>query len=161
MVPAIVDTDGALRWVGTTGFVTNTSGFFDNGVYLPNGSQLYRIELDGTFISIGDYADIGVTYFHHNIDAGKVGVILEANTASYFESFVLEVDAHSGAVLKTWNLADIISAAMRAGGDDPNQFVYPAPNDWFHLNAVAYNRADDSLIVSSREDFLICLDYDT
>jgi len=160
-VPAIVDTDGALRWVGTTGFVTNTSGFFDNGVYLPNGSQLYRIELDGTFISIGDYADIGVTYFHHNIDAGKVGVILEANTASYFESFVLEVDAHSGAVLKTWNLADIISAAMRAGGDDPNQFVYPAPNDWFHLNAVAYNRADDSLIVSSREDFLICLDYDT
>ena len=160
-VPAIVDTDGALRWVGTTGFVTNTSGFFDNGVYLPNGSQLYRIELDGTFISIGDYADIGVTYFHHNIDAGKVGVILEANTASYFESFVLEVDAHSGAVLKTWNLADIISAAMRAGGDDPNQFVYPAPNDWFHLNAVAYNRADDSLIVSSRENFLICLDYDT
>jgi len=160
-VPAIVDTDGALRWVGTTGFVTNTSGFFDNGVYLPNGSQLYRIELDGSFTSIGDYADIGVTYFHHNIDAGKVGVILEAITASYFESFVLEVDAHSGAVLKTWNLADIISAAMRAGGDDPNQFVYPAPNDWFHLNAVAYNRADDSLIVSSREDFLICLDYDT
>ena len=160
-VPAIVDTDGALRWVGTTGFVTNTSGFFDNGVYLPNGSQLYRIELDGSFTSIGDYADIGVTYFHHNIDAGKVGVILEANTASYFESFVLEVDAHSGAVLKTWNLADIISAAMRAGGDDPNQFVYPAPNDWFHLNAVAYNRADDSLIVSSRENFLICLDYDT
>ena len=160
-VPAIVDTEGALRWVGTTGFVTNTSGFFDNGVYVPNGSQLYRIELDGTFISIGDYADIGVTYFHHNIDTGKVGVTLEANTASYFESFVLEVDAHSGTVLKTWNLADIISAAMRAGGDDPSQFVYPAPTDWFHLNSVAYNRADDSVIVSSRENFLICLDYDT
>ena len=160
-VPAIVDTDGALRWVGTSGFVTNTSGFFDNGVYLPNGSQLYRIELDGSFTSIGDYADIGVTYFHHNIDGGKVGVILEANTTSYFESFVLEADAHSGAVLKTWDLADIISAAMRAGGDDPSQFVYPTPNDWFHLNSVAYNRADDSLIVSSRENFLICLDYET
>jgi arylsulfate sulfotransferase len=26
---------------------------------------------------------------------------------------------------------------------------------------VTYNRADDSLIVSSREDFLICLDYAT
>jgi hypothetical protein len=39
--------------------------------------------------------------------------------------------------------------------------VYPAPNDWFHNNAVAYNRADDSVIVSSRENFLICLDYET
>jgi hypothetical protein len=39
--------------------------------------------------------------------------------------------------------------------------VYPAPTDWFHNNAVTYNRADDSLIVSSRENFVICLDYET
>jgi hypothetical protein len=50
---------------------------------------------------------------------------------------------------------------MTAGGDNPSQFVYPAPNDWFHNNSVAYNRADDSLIVSSRENFVICLDYAT
>ena len=49
----------------------------------------------------------------------------------------------------------------RAGGDDPTQFVYHSPTDWFHNNSVAYNRADDSLIVSSRENFLICLDYET
>ena len=72
----------------------------------------------------------------------------------------IEVDA-SGNVLKVWKLGDIISAAMRAGGDDPSQFVYPAPTDWFHNNSVTYNRADDSLIVSSRENFLICLDYET
>ena len=78
----------------------------------------------------------------------------------YYESVNIEVDA-SGRVLKTWNLADIISAAMRAGGDDPSQFVYQTPNDWFHNNSVAYNRADDSLIISSRENFLICIDYET
>ena len=50
---------------------------------------------------------------------------------------------------------------MRAGGDDPSHFVYPTPNDWFHNNSVAYNRADNSLIVSSRENFLICIDYET
>ena len=48
---------------------------------------------------------------------------------------------------------------MRAGGDDPSQFVSPAPTDWFHNNAVTYNRADDSLIISSRENFVICIDY--
>src|SRR5262249_9622282 len=58
-------------------------------------------------------------------------------------------------------LADIISAAMIAGGDDPSQFVYPTPTDWFHNNGTAYNRADDSVIISSRENFLICLDYET
>ena len=58
-------------------------------------------------------------------------------------------------------MADIISAAMIAGGDDPSQFVYPAPSDWFHNNGVAYNRADDSLIISSRENFVICIDYET
>ena len=50
---------------------------------------------------------------------------------------------------------------MIAGGDDPSQFVHPTPTDWFHNNSVAYNRADDSLIVSSRENFLICIDYET
>ncbi len=159
--PAIIDTDGALRWVGTAGRSSFVTTFFDNAIYLAGGTQLYRIELDGAVTLIGDYRDRGISFFHHNIDSCKVGLILEAVTPSQHESTVIEVDASSGNVLKTWNLADIISAAMRAGGDDPSQFVYPAPNDWFHNNSVAYNRADDSLIVSSRENFLICLDYAT
>ncbi len=158
--PAFVDTDGALRWVGTSGFSSNTSAFFDNAAYLPHDRKLYRIELDGAVTQIADYSD-RVSYFHHNIDAGKFGLLLEVNTDAYYESTILEVDAHSGNVLKTWDMAAIITAAMRAGGDNPSQFVYPAPNDWFHNNSVAYNRADDSLIVSSRENFLICLDYAT
>src|SRR5437667_7634757 len=158
--PAIIDTDGALRWVGTTGFSSIPTTFFDNAAYLPHGPRLYRIDLDGTVTQVGDYSSIGVTYFHHNIDRGKFGIILDANTTSFYECVDIEVDA-AGNVLKTWNLADIISAAMRAGGDDPSQFVYPPPNDWFHNNSVAYNRADDSLIVSSRENFLICIDYET
>jgi hypothetical protein len=158
--PAIIDTDGALRWVGTTGFSSFTATFFDNAVYLAPGPQLYRIDLDGAFTLLGDYTSIGITNFHHNIDRGKAGIILEADTVSFAESVVIEVDA-SGKVLKTWNMADIISAAMIAGGDDPSQFVYPVPTDWFHNNAVTYNRADDSLIVSSRENFLICIDYKT
>jgi arylsulfate sulfotransferase len=162
--PAIIDTDGALRWVSTTaagGFTGFTSTFFDNAIYFGWGPQLYRIDLDGTLTLIGDYSDLGISDFHHNIDRGKVGIILDADTApSYQESVNIEVDA-SGRVLKTWNLANIISAAMRAGGDDPSQFVYPSPTDWFHNNAVAYNRADDSLIISSRENFLICIDYET
>jgi hypothetical protein len=158
--PAIVDTDGALRWVGTAGFSSNAAGFFDNAVYLAHGPSLYRIDLDGAVTEVGDYSSLGITFFHHNIDGGKVGIILDANTTSFSESVNIEVDA-SGRLLKRWDLAAIISSAMRAGGDDPGQFVYQTPNDWFHNNSVAYNRADNSIIISSRENFLICIDYDT
>jgi arylsulfate sulfotransferase len=162
--PAIIDTDGALRWVSRTapnGYTGFTATFFDNAIYFGWGPQLYRIDLDGTLTLLGDYSDLGISDFHHNIDRGKVGIILDADTApSYQESVNIEVDA-SGRVLKTWNLANIISAAMRAGGDDPSQFVHSSPTDWFHNNAVAYNRADDSVLVSSRENFLICIDYET
>src|SRR5215471_1842754 len=159
--PVIMDTDGAVRWVGTAGVGSGTATFFDNAAYLARGPRLLRIDLDGAVTLVGDYTAMGIVNFNHNIDRGKAGIILEADTAAYFESVNIEVDPHSGNVLNTWNFADIISAAMRAGGDDPSQFVYPAPTDWFHNNSVTYNRADDSLIVSSRENFLICLDYET
>jgi arylsulfate sulfotransferase len=164
--PAIIDTDGALRWVsrtsptgyGYTGFIAT---YFDNAIYFGWGPQLFRIDLDGTLTLVGDYSHLGISNFHHNIDRGKVGIILDADTAPFYqESVNIEVDA-SGRLLKTWNLANIISAAMRAGGDNPSQFVYASPTDWFHNNAVAYNRADDSLIISSRENFLISIDYET
>src|SRR5205814_910039 len=163
--PVILDSDGALRWVSTLPTMSAlfaASTFFDNAIYATQGSRLFRIELDdGSFNVLGDYSNLGVVHLHHNIDRGKTGLLIEPDTTAYFESEILEVDSADGSVLKTFNMADIISAAMRAGGDDPSQFVYPSPTDWFHNNGAAYNRADDSLIVSSRENFLICLDYET
>ena len=158
--PAIIDTDGALRWVGTAGVADYTATFFDNAIYQIGNGALLRIDLDGTVTTLAVNADYNVTFIHHNIDRGKVGLILDVDTADQLESTNIEVDV-AGNIVKTWNLAEIISDAMIAGGDDPSQFVYPSPMDWFHNNAVAYNRADDSLIVSSRENFLICIDYET
>jgi arylsulfate sulfotransferase len=158
--PAIIDTDGALRWVGTATVSDYTATFFDNAIYQVGNGSLLRIDLDGTVTTLGRNADYGATYIHHNIDRGKRGVILDVDTADQLESVNVEVDP-SGKLLKTWNLGEIISNAMLEGGDDPSQFVYPSPTDWFHNNGVAYNRADDSLIVSSRENFIICIDYET
>ncbi len=166
--PVIIDTDNEVRWVSPTsilGALNAASLFINNAVYETHGATLSRVDLDGTITWLGDYSSEGVENFHHNIDPGKTGALLEADTTAYYESVVMEVD-FSGNLLKTWNLADIISAAMRAGGDDPSQFVFQrtpggSNNDWFHNNAVTYNRADDSLVVSSRENFVIAIDYET
>ncbi len=158
--PIIIDTDAEIRWVGTAGVSSQPSAFFDNAFYLTSGTSLLRTDLDGKTTTIANYSSIGVTGFHHNIDPGKTGMILDVDTTTQTESVNLEVDK-AGTVLKTWNLADIITAAMTAGGDNASLFVHPAPTDWFHNNATAYRASDNSLIVSSRENFVIALDYDS
>jgi hypothetical protein len=158
--PIVIDSDAEIRWVGTAGVGSIASILFDNAFYLTSGTSLLRTDFDGITTPVADYSGIGVTGFHHNIDPGRDGMILDVDTVDQTESVNLEVDA-AGNVLRTWNLAEIISAAMIAGGDDPSQFVYPAPTDWFHNNACAYRSFDNSLIVSSRENFVIALDYDS
>jgi hypothetical protein len=158
--PIIVDTDAEIRWVGTAGVGTQSSIVFDNAFYVASGTELLRTEFDGVTTPVADYSVVGVTGFHHNIDPGRDGMILEVDTLGQTEGVNLEVDT-AGNVLRSWSLADIISQAMIAGGDDPTQFVFPAPTDWFHNNAAAYRASDDSLIVSSRENFIIALDYDS
>ena len=163
--PVILDSDGNLRWVSTRPTLSvlfASSIFFDNAIFVTQGPRLYRIELDdGTSRLLADYSNMDVVNLHHNIDPGKTGLLIEPDTHAWFESEILEIDESDGHVLKIFNMADIISKAMVAGGEDPSQFVYHSPTDWFHNNGAAYNRADDSLIVSSRENFVICLDYQT
>jgi hypothetical protein len=158
--PVIVDTDAEVRWVGTAGLASIPAFFDRNGIYVSSGTGVTRIDLDGTSGLVADYSGIGVTNTgHHNYDAGKDGILIEVNTVNSIESVVMEV-SRTGAVLRTWRLGDIVSAAMVAGGDDPSAFVR-APDDWLHNNSCTYQAADNALIVSGREDFVIALDYDT
>ena len=158
--PVIVDSDAQVRWVGTSGQDSISSIFFESGIYLGSGSTLVRMELDGTYKTVSDFSDIGITNTsHHNYDPGKYGFIMDVNGTNSTEDINMEVDGN-GVVLKVWNLADIIRKAMIAGGDDPSGFVRPT-DDWFHNNATAYWRAYDAVVISSRENFVICIDYNT
>lgn len=166
--PTVLDTDGAVRWVGTAGVAHHTTAFYDNAMYQAAGTRLLRIELDGTVNVLADYSDIGVVGFTHNLDRGKYGLIADVDTVNYVETENIEIDK-SGKVIKRWNLAAILSAAMIAGGDDPTQFIrrakgnyaFGSPEDWWHNNSVTYRQSDDSLLISSRENFVICLDYES
>jgi arylsulfate sulfotransferase len=160
-MPVILDTDGEMRWVGTANNPGNiASTFYKNGVYVTDGQNLLRIELDGQLSAVNNYLDAGVLNFHHNMDFGRDGIILDADTSTAVECVNIEVDAN-GKLLRTWNLQEIVRAAMIEGGDNPDEFIQPYPGDWFHNNSVTYCSSDNTLLVSSRENFVIALDYDT
>ena len=87
-------------------------------------------------------------------------MLLSADGASSsVESTVLEVNT-DGSVAKMFDLYQIISQAMTAGGDDPNGFVSQG-GDWFHMNAATYWPARNEVVVSSRENFIIGINSST
>lgn len=155
----VIDTDGAIRWLGAG--VPSDAVLFENNGFLvgsPTSGQVQRIEFDGT-MSSWSVADPSVVDFTHNIDPGKEASLAEFDTTSEIDARVEEVGP-TGTSLHTWDMGSLLSAYMASQGDDPSLFVRPGV-DWFHLNASTYDPSDDSLIVSSRENFLIKIDYAT
>ena len=157
--PVVMDTDGYVRWVGTAGNGQQGSTFAGNNFYVGDGSKLQRIGLDGNVTTLNDLTAAGYNGYHHNIDFGRDGLLLQLNKGSHVESDIVEVNLQ-GKTLRTWDLAKILSDTMTAGGDNPSTFV-DTSKDWFHNNAATYWKAKDELVVSSRENFVIGLDYNT
>ncbi|WP_172843873.1 aryl-sulfate sulfotransferase [Variovorax sp. HW608] len=161
--PVVVDTDGQIRWVVPTAMPSFSSLFVGNRFVIGDNTplQVRRLELDGT-ASVAPLGATDINDFHHNVDPGKVGLLAEVdatlNGVLNIESTLVEIDPNSGSVLARWDLGDILSRYMQSQGDDPASFVRPGA-DWFHMNAATYDPSDDSLIVSSRENFIAKIDY--
>ncbi|MET0983557.1 MAG: aryl-sulfate sulfotransferase [Telluria sp.] len=162
--PAVVDTDGHLRWIGS-GPGNAFSTMFNGDAFLVGSAttaELFRVGLDGTYTAT-PLASTRYTNFHHDLTPGKTGILAELDAieggVARIESILAEISP-AGEVLKEWDLAAIFRAAMHAGGDDPSNFVRDGV-DWFHMNSAIYVAADDSLLISSRENFVVKIDYAT
>lgn len=162
--PLIMDIDGNVRWsvdVGYRGF----SSIFSNGSFIVASNDdfithhLSGIKTQSKII----HKDLSNIVVHHNIDNGKYGFLVEitadkvGKNASIIESILLEID-HNGVTIKEWDFSEIIRKYMTDHGDNPDNFVRDGV-DWFHMNSAIYDASDDSIIVSSRENFVIKADY--
>jgi hypothetical protein len=162
--PVVLDTDGNLRWAGTAPN-NSISSLFSEDAFLvgsPSTPELFRVELDGRY-GTRPLASTRYTNFHHDLSRGKTGFLAELDALEggvvEYESILAEISA-TGDVIKEWDMAAIFRAAMQAGGDDPSNFVRDGA-DWFHMNSAIYVAADDSLLISSRENFVVKIDYAT
>lgn len=160
--PIVMDSDGEVRWwVPGNGFSVST--VFDRNVFMARigGMMMRRTELDGSWSDLSLASNY--TEIHHNVDPGRTGILVEVdglrNGVPDLENNLIEV-AQDGSLIKEWRFGDLLSAYMSARGDDPTKFVRLGV-DWFHMNAAAYDPHDDSIIVSSRENFIMKVRYAT
>jgi arylsulfate sulfotransferase len=167
--PVIVDTDGRVRWVVPV--AGSMSAYYSNGQFLRgiNNPPTFKIiRFDGNEISLPTVLPQPLMQqFTHNIDPGSApGTVLAEfygtdDLGPGIDDIVAEISPLSNEpVLKTFDMAEILTSYMRENGDDPSAFVRPGI-DWFHVNASVYDPSDDSVIISSRENFLIKIDCRT
>ncbi|WP_148717277.1 aryl-sulfate sulfotransferase [Chitinolyticbacter meiyuanensis] len=163
--PVIVDTDGQTRWIGampSDPFSSSSSVFLGNRFLVGSGKQIYALHLDGGIDQV-NLKDPVAQNFHHDVSPGKHGLLFEIdgerNGTRIVESLLYEAD-EQGNVLKTWDMGQIFTDAIVASGGDPSNFVRDGV-DWFHMNSAVYDPRDDTLLVSSRENFVVKLDYET
>jgi len=96
--------------------------------------------------------------FHHDAIELENGNIMSASDNDFAESvedYVVEFDRATGKVLKSWDLLNILPREDGKAGDWNH-------HDWFHNNAVWYDKATNSITMSGRhQDAIINFNYDT
>jgi len=166
--PVIVDTDGQVRWV-VPGVTNSESSFYEDGQFYigsETNSQFSLLQFDGTQTALPAILPQPLlSSFTHNIDPGLSGVLALFNgtddLGDSIDDIVAEISPFTNQPpIQTFDMADIISTYMNNNGDDASAFVRPGV-DWFHVNASTYDPSDKTVIVSSRENFLIKLNYST
>ncbi|MFC0173160.1 aryl-sulfate sulfotransferase [Vibrio comitans] len=168
--PVIMDIEGNIRWVGNTELYKDpdpnylTALFDSDRFVIHSGESLVTLFLDGRVKETDIVAEnLEAISPHHEITWGKEGYLLNINATKnsvyIIEAILIEVD-ENGVLINEWDFGEIISNFMLENGDDPSSFVRDGI-DWFHMNSAIYDPSDNSIIASSRENFVIKVDYDT
>lgn len=120
-----------------------------------NTSGLYEMSLIGKIYR--EYRIPGSYHHDHmELEDGNLIVLTQDLNSGSVEDMVALLDRETGVIKKTWDLKKVLP--MGAGVVSKNQNGY----DWFHNNAVWYDKKTNSLTLSGRnEDAVVNIDFET
>ena len=168
-MPLVVDNYGDIRWVldyRTHPVLQNLS--YDCGISrLRNGnylfgdkttSQLYEVDALGELLNIWKMP--GYTFHHEALEKPDGNFLVTVNKTGSthpdgsptVEDVVIELNRASGGVTHEWDLKQLL---------DENRHALEAdPVDWAHVNAVVYDPADNTVVISARFQGVLKVGYD-
>ncbi|MCH1424600.1 MAG: aryl-sulfate sulfotransferase [Burkholderiales bacterium] len=162
----ILDIDGNVRWTANLALPSNSSIFDGDGFKVFVENQMHSLDLSGsTKVTTISHLGLSDITAHHDVDFGKAGFLVEidadkeGHAERIIESILLEVDS-TGTTIKEWDFGLILRDVIQQDGYDPSNFVRDGV-DWFHMNSAIYDPSDDSIVASSRENFVVKIDYDS
>lgn len=157
------DVNGDVRWYLTNyalwkidrlnngHLLVSTDRLINNPYYM---TGLYEIDLLGKVYT--EYSlEGGYHHDYYEMDNGNLLVLSNDfyNKSGTVEDFIVELDRKTGAIIKTFDLKDVLNME---DGKSENWVNY----DWFHNNSVWYDKNTNSITLSGRhQDAVINIDY--
>lgn len=164
---AIYDVSGAVRWYTTlsgTYFYALSDGIIAIQKYADRGTNTTGNEIQLVSL-IGE--DLGYytvpNGMHHEINEKEPGgnLLVASHRNDYVtkdndtEDLIVEIDRDTREVVNSWNLYEIFDP-------ERERLRTEQVNDWCHLNSIEYDSSDNSLILSSKLQYMIAkIDYNT
>ena len=160
----ILDIDGFVRWVANTPLDSNSSMYDTGQLIVFVGDEMFELALFGE-VNAAELTQEGLSSIqaHHDVDRDKFGYLIEIDadeegrSERIFESILREVD-ESGRTINAWDYGIIFRDLIEADGYDSSNFVRDGV-DWFYMNSAIYDPSDNSIFASSRENFVVKVDY--
>ncbi len=159
--PFFFDEFGDVRWyLDFHASATLKNLFFDDGIErLQNGNlyfgdvnsgAIYEVDMLGRLINSWPLPGY---VFHHNVQEKPNGNFLVTVTKSGIattEDFIIEIDRATKQIIRTWDL--------RASLDPTRRTLTGDATDWIHVNAIVYDPADSTIVISGRTQGVVKLD---
>ena len=150
--PFMVDRKGKVRWFldvkeAKYGLIPLNNGNFAYG--LSNESKIIEYSWVGELKNIWH---LGKNYngVHHDIvekPNGNFLVTVNKAESATVEDHVIELNRDSGEIIRVWDMFPLL----------PNRRdnLFTDPVDWFHNNAIIYDKDNDSLLISGQRQGLV------
>jgi arylsulfate sulfotransferase len=150
------DQTGEVRWY-YNGEGTSFFGKVRNGNFIiatANNIYFHEVTMAGQFVKEYHVPNA----LHHEIvelPSGNFLVASHSPPGPPYEDVVVEISRITGEVVKTWDFNLIL---------DPSRPTLPSSlaADWLHINAMYYDEADNSIVISGRsQSAVVKVDYAT
>lgn len=150
-----IDPQGETRW-----YYGEEGMFFAklmNGNFIVSGSSnlnFYEVTMLGQRMK-EYHVPNGLHHEIFEMPGGNFLVASHSPPGAPFEDVVVEISRTSGRVIKSWDFKTIL---------DPLRKPLPntQPGDWLHINALYYDPADNSIVISGRSQCAVVkIDYAT
>lgn len=161
--PFIFDDFGDIRWYldYTSSPILNKLVYEDGVKRLLNGNYyfadtasdaIYEIDLFGNILKSWSVKSLGYEFTHEVVEKPNGNFLCASSKlgGSTVEDQVVEIDRNSGALVNSWDLKQSLQYGRQTLTTDKS--------DWFHINALDYDKTDGGIMVSGRVQGIVKLD---
>ncbi len=165
--PLIFDDQGQVRWYLDLGFAGKMVSPFqrlkDGTLLMVSRNVIYEFDMLGKLLK---ETKINPNYgMHHDvlelpdgnllICVGKKGNYIEVNGESVMSDsdFIILFDRKKSVITKEWDLAKHLDVSR-------SELNFFRPGDWLHMNGLAFDQRDKSIIISGKNQGLINITWD-